>query len=395
MLYENFKSVCVVFLHYLLLVIVGLSIIWGARVGLPEYSDIGIEDMRSAVFVLSGFFILLCMFQLRKTMYCFVFLVCVFVICNWWQFEFYQTYIVISDFKIGTSVLEVSRSFHELFNLKHTIFFLIPIVFILGIEHKLFNTVKLPKHIMLSCCIVSFSLGYTYQIRMMNEGIPLAGKNSDPIMYFMRSIADLNDPEHMMVTQNNINAVDIFSGRKSTGSPHPLHRKIKNSDKKKYNVILVLLESVRANEVGVYNRNNLSVTPNLNAIANENAYLPRAYANSVQTIRGELAILCSLFDLSMGSPISNYNMPLKAKCLPEILKNSGMDTYWFHGYTKKMFNRENFHPSMGFSHIFSQENITPQLQQSKEIGWELSDEQVFDFSLDVLEKSAAPCFLKY
>ena len=57
----------------------------------------------------------------------------------------------------------------------------------------------------------------------------------------------------------------------------------------RYNVISIVLESVRASQVGVYGSVD-DLTPNLDRIARENSYSKNFYANSNLTIKSETSI---------------------------------------------------------------------------------------------------------
>ena len=67
------------------------------------------------------------------------------------------------------------------------------------------------------------------------------------------------------------------------------------------NVILIVLESVRAFETGFYN-SEYSITPNLDKIAKKGVTASHFYANNRQTVKGEQALLCSAIDYRGDAP---------------------------------------------------------------------------------------------
>ncbi|WNC68058.1 LTA synthase family protein [Thalassotalea nanhaiensis] len=165
------------------------------------------------------------------------------------------------------------------------------------------------------------------------------------------------------------------------------------SDHKKTrkNVILIVLESVRKYETEKYN--GISLTPNLNEIAKYGVSFENFYSTSRYTIKSEQAILCSLLDVHKHVPYSVHFGKFNGQCLPKILKKNGYHTYWFHGNTKEFFNRDVFHPSIGFQNLISKEYFeTKNLAKNEIIGWGIKDEDVFNEAFKILENKTEPFF---
>jgi len=156
-----------------------------------------------------------------------------------------------------------------------------------------------------------------------------------------------------------------------------------NDDKNKHkyerkNIILIVLESLRSYETGLYNPVN-SITPNLDGIASQAIVVSNFYSNSRTTVQAEQSILCSTLDFASKSPYSIKKGRFNGKCLPKLLSNEGYETYWYHGYTKTFFNREQFHPSLGFNNLFAKEEFIQNGYDEKlDIGWGVPDPITFD-----------------
>ena len=187
-----------------------------------------------------------------------------------------------------------------------------------------------------------------------------------------------------------------FLNAESESTTYPLqrNRKVVESIEQKEllnkNVIILVLESFRGAEVGYLNPDKPSITPNMDRIAKQSLYFDQFYANSHQTIRGEVAILCSVFDFSRGSPISSRHIELDTICLPEILKKQGYKTLWFHGNEKSFFAREQFLPKIGFDQIYDEAAIKEQYPNVAELGWGVADVDMMESTFDVLSKQDGP-----
>ncbi len=157
------------------------------------------------------------------------------------------------------------------------------------------------------------------------------------------------------------------------------------------NVILVALESVPSFEMGLYGNPN-SATPNLDSIAQQGLWASNFYANGNQTVRGELALLCGLLDRLKSAPVVTINPDLRATCIPRLLKEAGYKTHWFHGNTSSFFRRAPFFLRHGYEKLHDGDLLQTQKPSLPEIGWGTSDEAVFDYALDILEKEQQPFF---
>lgn len=155
----------------------------------------------------------------------------------------------------------------------------------------------------------------------------------------------------------------------------------------KKNVILIVLESSRFKELSE------KVTPNLLEIASESFWFTNSYATSRATIKSEQAILCSSIDSNLLTPFARSEGVYRGKCLPHILKKHGYTTTWFHGNTKEFYNREVFHPSLGFDKIYSKESFESNgYSDIQDIGWGVPDPILYDTALNHFEKQTGPFF---
>ncbi|MCI5210380.1 MAG: hypothetical protein D3910_16690, partial [Candidatus Electrothrix sp. ATG2] len=100
---------------------------------------------------------------------------------------------------------------------------------------------------------------------------------------------------------------------------------------KQPNIVLILMESVRAKESGAYGAKQ-SFTPAFDQLAQQGQLYTNFYANGTQTVRAELSLLCSFYPNFTGTPIYMKRPKLKLSSLPGILQEDGYKTMWISGF---------------------------------------------------------------
>lgn len=156
-----------------------------------------------------------------------------------------------------------------------------------------------------------------------------------------------------------------------------------------YNVIVIMLESVRASTIGVYN-GKPSLTPNLDAFAKRHIYARNFYANTNFTVKAETAIWCGVMDHNAKPPLSKYSDQLSLNCLPKLLNEKGYSTRFYHGYQSDFYSRDRFLPKVGFRHQYFHADAVP--DETRRIGWGIADEAMYSLMLDDLSTVTAPFF---
>jgi phosphoglycerol transferase MdoB-like AlkP superfamily enzyme len=120
---------------------------------------------------------------------------------------------------------------------------------------------------------------------------------------------------------------------------------------KKLNVVLLLIESMSANYMGIYEKG-LGMTPGLDSLAKRSIFFDNCYSNGIHTNAG-------LFSSIYGMPINMLDHPMadpKAIAadftgLPVSLKRKGYRTHFFCTHGKAFDNLENFLGKNGFEHL--------------------------------------------
>lgn len=157
------------------------------------------------------------------------------------------------------------------------------------------------------------------------------------------------------------------------------------------NVVVVLLESVRSFETGLDDYGP-DVTPHLNQLAKQALSFQNAYAASTQTVRGEVAVLCSVVPYPSGSSIYGRFPNLSIPCLPDILSNHGYGTYWINMYSADYAHKRRFLLQHGIQEIHDSKRLKDRVFNKPHVGWGPSDEDLFDYAIELFDRAKQPFF---
>lgn len=124
------------------------------------------------------------------------------------------------------------------------------------------------------------------------------------------------------------------------------------------------------------------ITPNLNALIQENLYFSNYYHQTSQgrTSDADFTSNGSLYPLVSGSIFVRYP-DHKFDVLPAILKAKGYSTNAFHAYEASFWNRQIMYKAMGYDHFYSKKDY----DLDEPIGWSLGDKSFLRQSLDIME----------
>ena len=168
-----------------------------------------------------------------------------------------------------------------------------------------------------------------------------------------------------------------------------LHQKIicNNNSKINWNIILILMESFRATDIGVYGSSN-SITPKFDELSKEGIFFKNFYANGHQTKHGEVAIYCSIMPNYGGSVMDNFPMN-SFYCLPEFLKEKGYSTSWIHASDSSFDGQAIFLLKNGFDKIIDRKNFS---KDAEKLGWGFTDKELFSKVIEEIRKEKQPFF---
>jgi len=154
----------------------------------------------------------------------------------------------------------------------------------------------------------------------------------------------------------------------------------------KPNIVIVLLESVRASEVGAYGGQPKNLTPNLDALARDGIRVEDMYSSGTFTAGAELALWYGLPPIPREVTITAR--PRAAITgLPEILRGAGWNTMlWLHGGNLDFYRRDLFYLPRGFrvvdARAFPKDDPTT--------NWGYSDRALARHAVTVLTRAEEP-----
>jgi arylsulfatase A-like enzyme len=152
------------------------------------------------------------------------------------------------------------------------------------------------------------------------------------------------------------------------------------------NLVCVLLESVRAEEVGAYGRNPPGVTPNLDRLAREGILVERAYSAGLQTPDAELALWYGVAPNPRASLMTG-DPQARLTGLPEILRASGWRSFlWIHNGDQTFYRRDRFYRPRGFQMIDGRDFPS----SDPRTGWGYSDRALARRAVDALDRASEP-----
>ena len=155
----------------------------------------------------------------------------------------------------------------------------------------------------------------------------------------------------------------------------------------KLNIILLMMESFRAAEIGVYG-SAIDLTPRFDEWAMKGILFKNFYANGFQTRHGEIATYCSVMP-NYGAAVLKGFAKNQFRCLPAVLQENGYSTIWFHAGDAGFDGQATFFQENGFEKIIDKFDFP---SDTEELGWGYSDEALFQKVLSTLSTFKEPFF---
>ncbi len=215
-------------------------------------------------------------------------------ISNWWHADFFQSYYNYQALALGGDAGESAKSLSAFPYKTQTLYFagstlfclLLSFVLYQKSQHKPGYYIRTSQLLLAFLCITAFTITWhSYQNYRRLNLFTLSPSLLHPVHAFFYSMA-----EGKVVTTAERQSWRHF---KQLNQPLSNESRIPVSGKN-YNVILVVLESFRASLTGYYAGTKL--TPNFDRLTKKNLVFNNFYANSNYTMKGEMALLCGLFD---------------------------------------------------------------------------------------------------
>lgn len=157
------------------------------------------------------------------------------------------------------------------------------------------------------------------------------------------------------------------------------------SDKRRPNVILIMIESYNANFVEATAPDGKPYTPVFNALIKKGLYIDRFYGNSIQTCKGQESVFFSILPAYKGKLFVDYP-DLNISGFPAILASAGYETLFFQAYHDLKFdNTYNSMVKAGFSTVKSFAEYRRKEDRPYMWGWGIEDGVFYERFFEVLD----------
>jgi phosphoglycerol transferase MdoB-like AlkP superfamily enzyme len=180
-----------------------------------------------------------------------------------------------------------------------------------------------------------------------------------------------------------ISKVQSYYGITKPAYPSPIARKHSFAEPaRKMNVVLVLMESMSADRMGIFG-NTKNLTPGLDSIARNSVFFNNCYSNGIHTNAG-------LYSSIFGMPIMMLQHPMyngvseygSFTGLPQTLKSKGYSTSFFCTHPKTFDNLDVFMPKNGFEYLSDQFDYPAEKVANS---WGVGDESLFEHAINTFD----------
>lgn len=167
------------------------------------------------------------------------------------------------------------------------------------------------------------------------------------------------------------------------------HSKTLNGIAKDRNLIIIQVESLQDFVINAF-YNSQELTPNLNQLLKKDTIYFNNFYQTIgkgNTADAEFSIQNSLYPVISGASYKLYEGNTFYG-LPWIMRENGYQTIAFHGYKGDFWNREKAYVNQGFQEFISLEDFN----LTEEIGFGLSDTEMFNQTMDYLKSLKEPFY---
>lgn len=209
----------------------------------------------------------------------------------------------------------------------------------------------------------------------------------NPNFTLIRSYLDSKKEEYkkvkLMDEKEAIKNVQQYLNIPLANVKNPIQRQVNfdSSEAKKYNVVLVIMESMSAAKMKRHgNINNL--TPFLDSLSNQGYYFENTYTSGIHTYNGVFSTLFSYPALFRQHPMKQSSM-LKYHGIFSTLKEKGYSTIYFTTHDGQFDNIEGFLKENDCERVVSESDY-PSDKVKTTLG--VPDDYMFEYSIPVLNE---------
>lgn len=359
--------------------------------GLPNPHPLGTLDTVSLLLLVSGVYLLISTLNRKLVDYLHwpLLLFSLFItIASWYYFDYFRSLFNLSVLSIGG---DIGDGFKALQAGEYKLPAFIIVVLSLGISYsglRTKNTGGTPSLFLGSTLLIAGIAGILVVESSIeaykSRNLPwLHPNNLHPMHALFKAEQTLKSTPAEAQTAHNrfraLNNPEHSQNRYPAAEP----------DAKPLNLIVILLESFRADLTGVYTNGTSQLTPNFDQIAEQAAVVKNYYSNTTFTISAELSIWCGLYD-ALGIEKYSYQEEITktATCLPDLLNKDGYAGFYYHGNKSSFYNRDSFIPKIGFENMYFHADQPQPARKGTKIGWGVDDTTMLGIMLEQLNSDA-------
>ncbi len=210
----------------------------------------------------------------------------------------------------------------------------------------------------------------------------------NPVFTLMRSYFDQlraeNNPINFMPDEEAVAFMQKQLEIDSLIANSPIARQMNvGKTAKPYNVVLVIMESMGAQNMKRYGNSN-NLTPTLDSIANHSIAFDFAYTTGIHTHNGLFSSVYGFPSIPKKHPFNEF--PINEYTgLPGILKQNSYQTMFFVPHDDQFDNMGGFFKANHFNEIYSEKNY-PSEKVLSSLG--VPDHVMFDFAINILNRKS-------
>jgi len=157
---------------------------------------------------------------------------------------------------------------------------------------------------------------------------------------------------------------------------------------KKSNVFIIILESFSKEYVGALNGKKEGYTPFLDSLIAESLTFTNAYANAKRSIEGIPAVVAGIPSWMNEPYITSMYGSNQINSLPNLLKQEGYYSAFFHGGTNGTMGFDAFASLAGYDHYFGRNEYNN--NKDFDGSWGIWDEEFLQYSISTMSQHPQP-----
>lgn len=157
---------------------------------------------------------------------------------------------------------------------------------------------------------------------------------------------------------------------------------------KKSNVFIIILESFSKEYIGALNHRPQGFTPFLDSLMHESLTFTRAYANAKRSIEGIPAVVAGIPNWMDEPYITSAYGSNQINSLPNLLKQEGYYSAFFHGGTNGTMGFDAFASLAGYDRYFGRTEYNNDADFDK--NWGIWDEEFLQYTIKTMSQQQQP-----